>query len=130
MRIAEILARANQGSNRGRVAELLVAADLSSRGYIVSFPSAESAFDLIASRGTRDIRIQVKCAYAKGSGAVVHTSRTIGRRREPWQYAIGDFEFFGVVVPEEGIFYLPHDGSWKSHQPINDDVRTYTELPA
>ena len=132
MHIADIVSRATQGSNRGRVAELLVAADLSASGFIVSFPSADSPFDLIASAGKKDFRVQVKCAYERkdrpGSW-VVHTRRTIGRRREPWEYQLEDFDYYGIVVPDEGIYYPPHNGLWKSHQTITDEVRVHREIP-
>ena len=44
----------------GNTAELEVSAKLSALGYEVSFPFGESSYDLIANKGKKLIRIQVK----------------------------------------------------------------------
>ena len=106
-----MLDRASAGSQRGRVAELLVAADLTARGYIVGFTNSDAPYDLVAER-VRDhklFRIQVKAAYQKGRGQIFNTSRKRPRNGPRVAYHPDDFDCFAVVSAEVGIVYVPHD---------------------
>ena len=67
----------------GNTAELEVSAKLSALGYEVSFPFGESAYDLIANKGKKLIRIQVKSATLSDKGsyrcALTHGSSSQNR---------------------------------------------------
>lgn len=106
-----ILDRASAGAQRGRVAELLVAADLTARGYIVAFTNPDAPYDLVAERVSdhKLFRIQVKVAYGKGDKYIFNTSRKRPRNEPRVAYSPDDFDCFAAVCPDGLIAYVPHD---------------------
>lgn len=107
-----------------------MAADLTSRGYIVSLTSPEAPYDLVAERTSdhRLFRIQVKAAYEKGGKLVFSTSRTRPRHAPRLQYEVDAFDEFAVVASGEGICYVPHgEDTPRSARTVSDDLLTRTE---
>jgi hypothetical protein len=127
----KMMARAQVGPQRGRVAELLVAAELTSRGYIVSLTSPDAPYDLVAERVSdhRVFRVQCKTAYVNSRGREVFNTASTNGGRPRHQYDKDDFDVF-AVVSSEGIFYLAHDEyTPRSSKVIDDDIRAQTEPP-
>lgn len=107
-----ILDLASAGAQRGRVAELLVAAELTARGYIIAFTNPDAPYDLVAER-VRDhklFRIQVKVAYnGKGGRYIFNTSRKRPKNEPRVAYHADDFDCFAAVCPDGSVAYVPHD---------------------
>ena len=58
----------NNRIQRGNVAELLVASEISKLGYVVCFPvSHNSHYDLVVDTGSKMIRVQIKRSYKVNS---------------------------------------------------------------
>lgn len=82
----------------GTIGELLVAADLSARGYIVFFPLVRSAIcDLVAlhPRVKAALRIEVRCGHRSGERIVYSTKSN------------SPAEHHAVVVTGEPVIYKP-----------------------
>jgi hypothetical protein len=103
----------NITKQKGDVAELMVAADLSRRGYRVAFPYGEDwDFDLLLSRGgNRFERVQVK--YARSDGEVISVrcrshSLTNGRIRATKHYTTATIDWLAVWDETlDRCFYIP-----------------------
>lgn len=82
-------------------AELLVSADMSSKGYHISLPVCDAQpYDLIADNRDETIKIQVKLLYLTKRGTYV-TGNTLKK------YSEGDFHLLAVVFPHtKQIRYL------------------------
>lgn len=133
VQLNRLLAASRRGSQRGIVAELIVAAVLTSEGYHVSFSPCNAAHDVIADDGKGKVRrLQVKCAYmreATGRTVVNLSSNTATGRKH---YKEEQFDAFAIVVAsDEGVdvFYWPNTGEEASQKVINDELRTCTTLP-
>ncbi len=86
----------------GKIGEMLVAADLMARGYVVFFPLYTRALcDLVAldSRG-KALRVEVRCGHKKQSGAVSFTRKSVK-----------DSDIYAVVMTGEPVHYDPPLGS-------------------
>lgn len=85
----------NNRVQRGSVAELVVAAEASKRGFVVSMPiSHNSHYDLILDNG-KLYRVQVKRVYTvnnHGSLAKCVESRRISGKKR-WQYPDDSYDF-------------------------------------
>lgn len=133
LRPEQLIAASRRGSQRGIVAELLVAAKLTSEGYHVSFSPCNAAHDLIADDGHGKVRrLQVKCAYARESigKMVVNLSSNTATGRK--HYKSDQFDAFAIVVADDteaDVFYWPNTGEEASQKVISDELRTCTSLP-
>ena len=95
-----------QTGSRG---ELLVAEKLIANGWSVSFPHGDSEpFDLLASKGKRTLRIQVKSTlapqYPKGKGA--HYQFHLKHGRKSRAYDEGSVDIFVCVALDAKRFWV------------------------
>ena len=124
----DVLDRAKPGSERGRVAELMVAAHLTSRGWRVSFSPSDASYDLLVEQSGRMLRVQVKTAYQRGSRGYNVFNTASGTAKSRHNYEDQAFDYFAVVVAGEGIFYVPQNAEWRHSKRVDDDMLTLTEL--
>jgi hypothetical protein len=94
----------SEAYRRGYVAELRVAAELTSRGAIVSFPPGDSPYDLIADMCGKLRRIQVRLAERHRDS---YRIRGLNGRKRP--YAHDAFDLFAVMTPEGEIVWVEKD---------------------
>lgn len=98
---------------KGDLAELLVAADLRRRGYLISLPFGEdSPYDLVLDRGYGPLeRVQVKYSTSDGHVVVVKCqshSLTNGKVRVSKRNTAAMIEWLAVYDPTSGtILYVP-----------------------
>lgn len=95
-------------SSTGVSGELATALELTRRGWLVSFPfSAMAPFDLIASKGRKIVRIQVKACEPlteKDRSCRRYRFRTMRKGQVP--YALNDFDFWVFVALEHQVFFV------------------------
>ena len=97
---------------KGDLAELVVAADLAKRGWDIAVPWGENSdFDLIASKGSRLERVQVKYDGLNPDVVFVRCqshSLTNGRVRQTKRYTAETIEWIAVYhQPSDRCFYVP-----------------------
>jgi hypothetical protein len=98
---------------KGDLAELLVAADLRRRGYLISLPYGEdSPYDLVFDRGHGPLeRVQVKYSTSDGNVVFVRCqshSLTNGKVRVSKRYTAAVIDWIAVYDPiSTKILYLP-----------------------
>lgn len=91
----------------GHVGELLSAAELMRRGWIVSFPFAPCPFDALATKGGHSVRLQVKSGepyIEKGRSSTRYRFKT--HRNNSGPYADNDFDFWIFVALEHHVFFV------------------------
>jgi len=106
------------------------------KGYIVGQMMPYAPYDLVAEEPTthRVYRVQVKLAHFPMARAM--TGKATGRSGNPefyvkrgrgggriTYYDIDDFDVLAIVIPDEGIIYIPWHGQWKGRVIITDDLR-------
>jgi hypothetical protein len=91
----------------GSVAELAVSAKLVSLGYNVSIPFGETSYDLIAEKGGRLIRIQVKTATLSNHGSY-RCSLTHGKSNKS-KYTQADCDLIILYAPYSDDFKDIHN---------------------
>ena len=97
---------------KGDLAELKVACDLVDRGYQIAIPfGEESDFDLIAVRGEKVVRVQVKHATCKNGAIRVECrskSLTNGKVMRTKRYTAAMIDWLAVYErTTDRCFYLP-----------------------
>lgn len=95
--------------NRGAVAEMMVAVELSKLGYMVSFPISHGAtYDLIVDKGGSLRKVQIKRAYTATIGKTlvskVETCRIVGSK--PIKYKDGDYDVMVAVDVNNSRFWV------------------------
>lgn len=82
----------------GKIAELLVAADLMARGWQIYFPlNPNSHCDLVATLNDDIISFEVRSAYRTKAGALVYNKKLHSTAKH-----------YALVITGEPIEYLPH----------------------
>lgn len=105
----------NNRIQRGNVAELVVAAELSKRGYTVSLPiSHNSHYDLIVDIGDKLVRLQVKRAYTQNNHGktirCVESRRISGKKR--WAYRDNAFDYLVACdVDRSDVWFVPAEAA-------------------
>jgi PD-(D/E)XK endonuclease len=99
---------------KGDLAEMMVAADLLSRGHKVAFPYGEDwDYDLIVCRGGRLERVQVKHARSDGRSLAVRCrshSLTNGKVRATKRYTAQTVDWIAVYdATTEQCYYVPSE---------------------
>ena len=92
---------------KGDVGELLVAAELTNAGWIVSFPFSENArYDLIAEKNSELRRIHVKTVNPKKG--ILELNCRSSNNLSVIYYSPKDFEFLAAVdLESKEIYYIP-----------------------
>jgi len=87
---------------KGRVNEFLVAEQLVNRGYEVYFPGfCETHVDILARKGSRYLRLQVRTAYLSHNTFKVNLS--VGNDMHRWKNKQNDIEVLIIVCPSDHI---------------------------
>ncbi|WP_419810789.1 group I intron-associated PD-(D/E)XK endonuclease [Bacterioplanoides sp.] len=91
-------------STKAVQAEHLVAADLSGKGYAISFPTSDMhPFDMIATKNSETLKIQVKLLYES-------SFQRFSTGNDLTKYKKGDFDLLAVVFPSDyEVRYLKFD---------------------
>lgn len=98
---------ASETGHKGQVAELAVAFDLANRyGYSINWPVPNDVYDLIATKNTEVLRVQVKTVKHRtkdGKAWLVLDLTDGGGSR----YEVGTVDLFAAYDPQDGrIYYL------------------------
>jgi hypothetical protein len=107
---------------KGDLAELMVAADLRRRGYLICIPFGEDCdYDLVIERHGELERVQVK--YARSDGATLYVkcyshSLTNGRIRATKCYTAATVDWIAVWDATTGTPYYVHSSIFDGHKQL------------
>ncbi|MFA6423761.1 MAG: group I intron-associated PD-(D/E)XK endonuclease [Candidatus Magasanikbacteria bacterium] len=92
---------------KGDIGELLVAADLLEKGWMVSLPISENTrYDLIIEKNGKIKRVQVKAVVPKNGAMIINC-----RSSNNWNvinYTKKDFEILAAVdIISKNVYYIP-----------------------
>lgn len=82
----------------GAASELIAAGDLSMLGWEVFLPASfHSACDLVAIKGSRVVRVEVKTGHKKDDGGLLYNFPT----------GSNQFDVIAVVLDDRSVVYIP-----------------------
>lgn len=103
---------------QGTVAQLKVAQELIRRGYSVFYEYGDSSrIDLIAVKGKRTIKLQIKSTHSKNNVATL-TLRKCGHQNS-YVYKKSDVDYFGLyVIDKDDILFISSGEALKFNKAV------------